>query len=183
MPSPVGDLVALGFILNEDDELVVTDDTYADQDIIVMGDCYVGGNLDCSADISCGGELNNQNNSTVTVFTGIIYDLDSTGNKLHFVMPFGGWVKAVHGVLWKATGGGAATIVTKVDAIDKNDLELAFAAGDAEAHTDSIESGYQDYARFDRGDCVFLYTKTSTIVNPDVTVGIVLEVVRTQEET
>jgi len=177
--SNIGDLVAMGFVLSKDGDLVLADDTYAVDDVLVLGDCYIGDALDTTGDISCGGDVISIVGS-VNYFTGVIYDIDTTGNKVHFIMPFGGYVAEVLGIIWSATGAGTATIRTKVDTIDKTDFDLAFTAAN-EAAIDSAITGSPDYARFDANDCIFVYVQASNIANDNVVLSIVIKVVRTQE--
>jgi len=176
--SDIGDLVSMGFILNEDHELVLTKDTYADNDVLVLGDCYVGDALDTTGDVSCGGDIIQEEESS-SYYSAILSDIDTAGNRIHFTMPFGGYVKGIYAVLWADTGTGAASIRTEIDGVLFSQFDMLFSSA-SEGAVDSAEIGLKDSSRFVVDDIVTVYISSSTVPNDGVTVGIVLDAVRTQ---
>lgn len=177
--SDLGDLVGYGFSLDEDGNLVLSDDAYCSTDLLVRGDCQVGGNAVIAGGVSIGGEVKSFAGS-LEYITAVIHDTDATGRYAHFVAPFGGSIVAMRGILWSAAGTGTLQIRPLIETVIMSSLNIAYLDSDVEGTIVVSDPVAIDYARFNEGDDIYLHEHDAATGGP--TVGLVLTLRRTQEE-
>ena len=182
--SNIGDLVAIGFVLNDEGDLVLSSDTHLADSILVLGNCFIGDALDTTGDIACGGDIIHDIRS-LNYLTGTLFDVDTVGRILYFHAPYDGYISSVYGVLWAATGAGTVNIRTGVrrvvgQTIEDANLDISFTDA-AEGGTDSSDATNKVTTFFSRNDCIYAYVQASNIANNNVAVGIVVELTKTME--